>query len=205
MRISPARPRVRAVFAAAAAAVALLAVACSGGAGNPGTGSGPGGITAQKMDSFAACMRGHGVLNFYPSPKGSSPSPASTGVVLSIVGYQVTVNPQTPQFQSGMKACHHILGLRPPSQAVVHKQFVQALKQTACMRSHGYPGWQDPSEGSDGQGLMVPGPPPGVDTSSPQFLKAAKTCGVGSSERRPAVAHRPGDQTLSEARAVGAR
>jgi hypothetical protein len=181
MRIPPARLRARAVAAAAAVAtVALLASGCGGGSGHASPGDGPAGLTAQKMDSFAACMRSHGVLNFYPSPRGSNPSPASTGIVLSIVGYQVTgVNPQTAQFQSAMKACKHILGLHPPSQGIEHKQFLQALKQAACMRTHGYPSWQDPAEGPNGQGLMVPGPPPGVDTSSPQFLKAAKTCGVG--------------------------
>jgi hypothetical protein len=164
------------VLSAVLAGVALLAAACSG-SGNGGASSGQGGITVQKIDSFAACMRGHGVANFYLSPRSGTPSPNGQ-LVLSILGYQVTgVNPQTQQFQSGMKACRHVLGIRPPSQAVEHKQFVQLLKQAACMRSHGYPDWPDPSMGPNGQGIMDPGPPPGVDTNSPRLQAAAKACG----------------------------
>lgn len=179
MRIFPARLRAVAVLPAAIAAVALLAAGCSG-PGKPAAGSSPGPFSVQKMDSFAACMRGHGVQNFYFSARNSTPNPNSNGVVLSFGGFQVTgVDPQTAQFQSAMKSCRHILGIHPPSQAVQHKQFDQALKQAACMRSHGYPSWPDPSVGPNGQGIMMPGPPTGVDTSSPQFQKAAKTCGVG--------------------------
>lgn len=173
--------RVSAALPAAVAAIALLAAGCGGGSGTPDASSSPGPFSVQKMDSFAACMRSHGVQNFYFSARSSNPSPGSNGAVLSFGGFQVTgVNPQSAQFQSAMKSCRHVLGIRPPSQAVQHKQFDQALKQAACMRSHGYPGWPDPSEGPNGQGIMIAGPPAGVDTNSPQFLKAAKVCGVGA-------------------------
>lgn len=176
----PRRPVQASLLAVVLTGLALLAAGCGGGKANPGAG-GPGGVTVQKIDSFAACMRGRGVVNFYLSPRSAEPSPNSSQMVLSFLGYQVTgINPQTAQFQSAMKTCRHILGIRPPSRAVQHKQFEQALKQAACMRSHGYPGWQDPSVGPNGQGLWDPGPPPGVDTNSPQFLKAAKLCGMGT-------------------------
>jgi hypothetical protein len=176
------RPRARraSVLAAVLAGVALLAAACSGsGTHDGGASSGPGGITVQKIDSFAACMRSHGVANFYLSPRSGTPSPSSSSQpVLSFLGYQVTgVNPQTLQFQSAMKTCRHVLGISPPSTAVEHKQFVQLLKEAACMRSHGYPDWPDPSMGPNGQGIMDPGPPPGLDVNSPQVQAAAKTCG----------------------------
>ncbi len=101
-------------------------------------------------------------------------------MVLSFLGYEVTgVNPQSPQFQSAMNSCRHVLGIHPPSQAVQHRQFVQSLKAAACMRSHGYPDWPDPSTGPNGQGIMVPGPPADVDVNSPQFQAAAKACGEG--------------------------
>jgi hypothetical protein len=178
----PGRPRPRGqragALAATLAGVALLAAACSGsGSPSAGASSGPGAVTVQKMDSYAACMRSHGVANFYFSQRTATPSPNGSPV-LSILGYQVTgVNPQSAQFQSGMKACFHLLGIRPPSQAVQHKQFVQLLKEAACMRSHGYPDWPDPSLGPNGQGIMDPGPPSGVDVNSPQLQAAAKTCG----------------------------
>jgi hypothetical protein len=179
----PGRPRPRrrraGVLAAVLAGVALLAAACSGsGTPNAGASSGPGAITVQKIDSFAACMRSHGVANFYLSPKTGASSPSSSQPVLSFLGYQVTgVNPQTLQFQSAMKACRHVLGISPPSAAVQHKQFVQLLKSAACMRSHGYPDWPDPSTGPNGQGIMDPGPPAGVDVNSPRVQAAAKACG----------------------------
>ena len=177
----PSRPRGRraGVLAVVLAGVVLLAAACSGsGSPQAGASSGPGAITVQKIDSFAACMCSHGVANFYLSPRSGTPSPSSSQPVLSFLGYQVTgVNPQTLQFQSAMKACRHVLGIRPPSQAVEHKQFVQLLKEAACMRSHGYPDWPDPSLGPNGQGIMDPGPPPGVDVNSPRVQAAAKACG----------------------------
>ena len=164
------------VSGAVVAALALLAAGCGGGSPAAGASS-QSGSRVQKLDAFAACMRGHGVLNFYLSPKSSTPSP-SEGIVLTILGYQVTgVDPRTPPFPAAMAACRHILGIHPQSPAVQHAQFVQALKSAACMRSHGYPDWPDPSTGPDGQGLMIPGPPPGVDVSSPQLQAAAKACG----------------------------
>lgn len=168
------------VPAAVLAATALLLAAC-GGSGSPraGAGSGPGGVTVQKLDSFAACMRDHGVLNFYLSHPSGTPSPNGPPV-LSILGYEVSgVNPQSSQFQSAMQSCRHLLGIRPPSQAVEHKQFDQLLRAAACMRSHGYPDWPDPSLGPNGQGIMDPGPPAGVDTNSPRLQAAAKACGEG--------------------------
>lgn len=173
MRTLPAHLRVRPVLPAAVAAVALLAAGCGGGSGKPGTGSGPAGLTVQKMDSFAACMRGHGMPNFYVS----RPSPGSNGDENTIGGFQIPGNPQSVQFQSGMKACQRILGLHSPPQAVQQQQLEQARKQAACMRSHGYPGVPDPSLAPNGA-IVDPGPPAGVDTNSPQYLKAEKACGM---------------------------
>jgi hypothetical protein len=178
MGMSQARLRASAAWPAAAiTAVALLAAGCSGGGSGgatQGAGTGAGGVTVQKMDAFAACMRSHGEPNAYVSNSTPSPSGNTRGVVfgeLQVAG----LNPQT--LQSAMKSCQHALPIKPSSQATQHKQFVQALRSSACMRSHGYPNWADPKMG--GQGIMVPGPPAGTDTSSPQFKKAAKTCGVG--------------------------
>jgi hypothetical protein len=172
---------VKAVWpAVAAAAATLLAAGCSGGSGQPGTASNGDPFTVQKMDSFAACMRGHGLPDFYFSPRGSStPSPGSNGVVLGIGGYQVTgVNPQTAQFQSAMKACRHIIGQHQPPPGVQEKQLRQLVKAVACMHSHGYPDLPDPSL-APGGGIEQAPAPASVDTSSPQFLKAAKACGMG--------------------------
>jgi hypothetical protein len=170
--------------AVAVAAVALLVAGCSG-SGKPGASSSPGGAGGrhpgvQTLDSFAACMRGHGVANFYFSPRGSTPSPASSGPGLSYAGYPVAgVNPQTAQYQSAFKACQHIIGPYLPPPGGLEKVLQQLVKAAACMRSHGYPGYADPSLApGGGQGIFDPGPPTGVDMSSPQYLKAAKTCRI---------------------------
>ena len=53
-----------ALIPAVLALTALLATACSGS--HPvRSGASPGQGNVQQLDVFAACMRGHGVLNFY--------------------------------------------------------------------------------------------------------------------------------------------
>src|ERR1700689_3177696 len=86
------------------AMTALLAAAC-GGAPSAAPSPAPGDV--QQLDVFAACMRGHGVLNFYFS---GSPDASNSTTALSIMGHYVTgVNPQTSQFSAAMKACKHLL------------------------------------------------------------------------------------------------
>jgi hypothetical protein len=182
MRMSPARLRASAALPAAAiTAAALLAAGCGGGGSGgatPGAGTGPAGPTVQKMDSFAACMRSHGEPNFYVAGNGGvTASPSVNTPAVTIGGWWFTgTNPRSAQFQSAMKSCQHVLPIKPPSQATQHKQFVQALRSAACMRSHGYTTWADPK--MSGQGVMIPAPPAGVNTSTPHYQKDAKTCGV---------------------------
>jgi hypothetical protein len=165
---------VKAVWpAVAAAAATLLAAGCSGGgSGQLAAGGSPGGVSVQKMDSFAACMRGHGLPDFYLSPDSTPPSQNSN----SIGGYQFSGNTGTAQFQSAMKACQHIIGQHQPPPGVQEKQLRQLVKAVACMHSHGYPDLPDPSL-APGGGIEQAPAPASVDTSSPQFLKAAKACG----------------------------
>src|SRR5215469_2477220 len=183
MRMSLARLRASAALPAAAiTAAVLLAAGCSGGGSGatPGAGTAAAGPTVQQADSFAACMRSHGGPNFYLEAKGdanASPSPSGNTPVVTGGGWWFTgASARSAQFQSAMKSCQHLLPMKAPSQATLHKQFVQALRSAACMRSHGYPDWADPKMG--GGGIMIPLPPAGVDTSTPQYRKAAKTCGV---------------------------
>ena len=160
----------RALAAAGLAGAALLAAACSGSPlAAPSASPGPGNV--QQLDVFAACMRGHGVLNFYFS---GSRSASDSSTALSIMGHYVTgVNPQTAQFSVAMKACKHLMpggGPRPMTQ----RQINQMVKFAACMRAHGYPGYPDPDV-KDGH-LVQPSLPAGIDTSSPQFQAALQTC-----------------------------
>jgi hypothetical protein len=61
----------RAAVVAALVGTTLLAVAC-GGAHSTAAKASSGQLTAQDVDTFAKCMRGHGLPDFYPSRAATS-------------------------------------------------------------------------------------------------------------------------------------
>ncbi len=159
----------RAAAAAAALAVTgLLAAACGGG-GSHGPGSSSGQNLAVELDSFASCVRGHGVPGFYFTT--SVPSPPPDGGVIGDHQYYAAYD-SSAAFEAAEKACQHLDPMGTPS-GVTHQQFLKALRSAECMRSHGYPAWPDPSPNQ--RGFRVP---VDIDTTSPQFQAAAKTCGL---------------------------
>jgi hypothetical protein len=162
-----------ALIPAALALTALLATACSG-AHPAGSTASPGPGNVQQLDVFAACMRGHGVLNFYFS---NAPSAADSSTAISIMGHYVTgVNPQTTQFGTAMKACKHLLPGGGPA-PMTRQQINNLVKFAACMRSHGFPDYPDPIVQNgrvDEQPL-----PSSIDTSSAQFEAAQQKCNGG--------------------------
>ena len=159
------RPGLLATFAG----IALLAAACSGGPPRPGSGSAQN--LSKQLDAYASCVRSHGVPGYYVSRAGTAPP--TPGTVQEVFrGWIVPVNPS----RSAQKTCQHLLPTHTlPTTGELRQQFLQALKSAKCMRSHGYPKWPDPILGSDAVPNYVPS---AIDTSSPQFLAAAKTCGV---------------------------
>jgi hypothetical protein len=162
------RPGRRAAVLAALGLTALLAAACGG---SPSAAPSPAPGNVQQLDVFAACMRGHGVLNFYFS---SSPGASNSSTVLSVMGHYVTgVNPRTAQFSAAMKACKHLLPGGGPHE-MTRQQINNQVKFAACMRAHGYPDYPDPvvqNGGVEEQPL-----PSDIDTSSAQFQAAQQTC-----------------------------
>jgi hypothetical protein len=160
----------RAAALAELALTALLATACSG-AHPAGSGASPAPGNVQQLDVFAACMRSHGVLNFYLS---NSPQTSNTSNELSIMGHYVPgVNPQTAQFRAAMTACKHLLpGGGPPQ--LTRQQINQMVKFAACMRSHGFPAYPDPVVQNGG--VAEQPLPSSIDTSSAQFQQAEQTC-----------------------------
>jgi hypothetical protein len=160
-------------IAASLAAAVTLVAACSGGSSTGGSGTDTG--TVQQLDEYAQCMRSHGVLNFYLSSSGATP-PAS-GTVLSIMGHFVAgVNPRTTAFATAMKACKHLLPGGGPH-PVTQQQIQSMVRFAACMRAHGYPSYPDPVVRGGG---VIEGLPPGVDTNSPQYQAAEKTCNAST-------------------------
>jgi hypothetical protein len=76
--------------------------------------------------------------------------------------------------QSALKDCNHVLGLHGKPLAATSAQLRSAVKAAACMRSHGFADFPDPTEQS-GQ-IVEPTLPTSINTSSPQFQSALKAC-----------------------------
>lgn len=171
-------------LAAVVAGITLLIAACGGGSHSAGSGSSSGQLTAQNLDAFAQCMRSHGVPDFYFSRAGSRSSMASsTTPMIELGGWVAPADPSSPQFRLAGKACRHVLGLPAgPPPAPTAAQLRKLVQASACMRAHGFPGFPDPTA-QNGQ-LFVPALPAGIDTSSPQFQAAQKTCNPATAAGR---------------------
>jgi len=89
-----ARPTRAGALVAALAGIALLASACGGGSG--GSAAAAGATAYQQALSYTRCMRSHGVPGF--------PDPTSQGTFIP-----TGIDPHSPQFQSAMRTCHHLL------------------------------------------------------------------------------------------------
>jgi hypothetical protein len=134
----------------ASIAIALLAAACSA---SPSTAAGHG--TNAQAIAYSHCVRSHGVPNF--------PDPTSKGQVPKVNPQELGVS--TTQFQSAETACQHLYptgggvlnrdsigeceqtGNCP--QALVQQAMAAMLRLAMCIRSHGLPGWPDPTLDSE--------------------------------------------------------
>jgi hypothetical protein len=161
-----------AAVVAALAGAALLA-AC-GGSPPPAPDASPGQPTLQQVDTFARCMRSHGITNFYLSRPGSAAQNGELPIGFLPYGVVVGVDPRSPQYQSASGACGHLLpgNVAPP---VTAAQLRGMDRTAACMRAHGFPDYPDPVVQN---GHLAPSSlPTGIDMNSPQFVAAVKTCG----------------------------
>ncbi len=163
------RPRRAAAAVGALAVAGLLTAACGGGGSQPGSGSSSDQNLATELDSFASCVRSHGVPGFYFTT--SIPSPPPYGGVIGDHQYYAAYA-STPAFEAAQKACQRLDPVGTPS-GVPHQQFLKALRSAECMRSHGYSDWPDPNPNQ--RGFRVP---VSIKTSSPQFVATAKACGL---------------------------
>ena len=133
---------------------------------------------------YAQCMRAHGVPNFPdPSPGGGFVFPAGSGIT-----------PGSPAMQSAQAKCQKYNpappGLGAGTQTHPSQQWLsQMVKAAACMRRHGYADFPDPRTsipanpfGAGGTGVIsnIDGViflfPSSIDTTSPQFYRAADAC-----------------------------
>jgi len=152
------RNRRRAEAGILAAALAGIAVLAACGSGSPtGAGLGSGQTPYRQALAYARCMRSHGDPGFPdPNSQGLFPHPAGT------------------QYQSASRACGHLLPSQSLTAAQKQGHVSQALKFSACMRSHGVPGFPDPTvaQGGTAVGFKLGN----TDQNSPQFLAAARAC-----------------------------
>ena len=169
------------VAALALVAAATLAAGCGGSSSSPGvanvgtttssssstdgSSSGSGPTTAPKGAAFSACMRSHGIRNF--------PDPSSGGGIN--IGPNMGFNPESATFKAAERACQKLLDIKPPSPAQQAKMQEQALKFSACMRSHGVPKFPDPTF-SAGRATLKLDSRSGLDPRSPVFQAAQKAC-----------------------------
>ena len=153
----------------AVAACALLAAGCGGG-GSPGIAGGASatGIPTTTQNAalaFARCMRSHGLPNW--------PDPISGGVfdktTLRQTGYSVS---QVRAVEDG--PCNHLLGgVSHQGPTITAAERVDYLKAAACMRTHGFPGFPDPTFQDNSVQVTIPS---SVNQDSSRFSNAAATC-----------------------------
>jgi hypothetical protein len=118
--------------------------------------------------AYTGCMRSHGVPNL--------PVPTTVNSATEqVVGFGLPPNKQSPQYKSANKVCQYLLpgNGTGPSQAMVQQAMARDLKFSACMRSHGLPGFPDPKANS--QGISITGGQ-GIDPKSPQYQRAQNDC-----------------------------
>jgi hypothetical protein len=181
-RVRP-EDRRRFALAGAVAAFVLLAAGCGAGSKAPSVASivsptttgaraarTPTGPKPSRA-AFAACLTAHG----FAAAVGSAADAGANEI--SILGVQVSgnVDPNSRPFQQALASCRALLpGGGPPGMTSAQRaQAAKAmLRFAACMRTHGVPGFPDPS----GQGAFPPGGLQAIDPNSPQVETAFKSC-----------------------------
>ncbi len=169
----------RALSVALAALGCVIALAGCGSSGSqPPASAGPYGPKSSPA-ALSRCMRANGVSEFpdpIAGPSGAVGLPLFENADGSLMAEGKTF--AGPALRSAEVACKAYLpppGGPPPQ--VAAKQRRQALAFARCMRAHGVANFPDPTfSGSAPAGL-----PGGIDTQSPAFRSAARTCGGGDS------------------------
>jgi hypothetical protein len=158
------------VTGVAVAVFSLLAAGCGGGAGSAGVASVASTTTAGTSTAqngaldFARCMRSHGVAAF--------PDPDSTGDLpkLQVVDARKS-NPSG--FDSANSACRRLLPNGGNGPTITAADRTDYLKAAACMRSHGFSDFPDPTFPNDNVTTDIPS---SIDQDSSEFKSAATIC-----------------------------
>jgi hypothetical protein len=158
--------RVAAVITAAAVAT-LLAAACGGSPSSAGSGGSPnaGGSANSQAVAYSRCVRSHGVPGFPdPGSNGQIPKPA---VLRALRGVSDS------RAKAATNACANLNPAGQGGPTLTAQEQQDYLKAAACMRSHGFTRFPDPSFPGGRVNLSIPS---SIDTRSRQFTQAARTC-----------------------------
>lgn len=164
------------LFATLAAASCVVAVAACGSSVRALSAS----SIARSELRVSECMRSHGVSDFPdPGPGG--------GFNLNGTG----INPFSPAFEAAQEICNKLLPGGGPPQQASEQQKDRLVAIAQCMRSHGVPGFPDPTTKSptslqslredysiaeviaSNLFLLVPKT---INVHAPAFKQAAKAC-----------------------------
>jgi hypothetical protein len=148
----------------------LLAAGCGSASPASSNGGSPASFTTAAF-KYSSCMRNHGLQSF--------PDPIMTDHSGQQVAYMATPSSvaASPAFKAANKVCQRILTPvldttpDPAAQATRERHLAAFAK---CMRSHGVPGFPDPTNQGQLSQQMVTNA--GVDLSAPAVFAAAKTC-----------------------------
>jgi hypothetical protein len=145
----------------AAAAMTFAVVACSSPSpgSTPDAGSSP--VTTAQLVEFAQCMRSHGIKNF--------PDPVNGAFSFSVVGPN-RIDPSSPAFQAAKAACIHLVPGEAQRPAVTAQDLAAGDKLAACMRSHGFPAFPDPTSQN------VFDLPTSINTNASSYQSAFNIC-----------------------------
>jgi hypothetical protein len=157
---------------------ALLLAGC-GSANNGGASTGVKSPSSQNFVAdayrYSACMRGHGVPSF-PDPHVVANSPGKQAIGIHPLPQSIT---GSSQFKAALQACKGIMpgpenGSAKQSTEEGHVRAQDALAFAQCLRSHGVPGFPDPT--AQGHLSLKTIHAAGVDLQAPSFLTAARSC-----------------------------
>jgi hypothetical protein len=149
--------------------IALLAAGCGGAAKSPsvaslGTTPSSGSSTSSIRVCSTGCRRIRGSMStqvgtarpgsstrpaFAPTGCRTIPDPDGQGTITITVS--ASLNPSSPLFQKAEADCQHLIPAGKPLSQTRHQQMKQRLLAfSACMRSHGFPHYRDPTVGPAG-------------------------------------------------------
>jgi hypothetical protein len=150
--------------------------ACGGGSHGPGVATGSTSTTTRSASSgraaqatgpvaYAACVRAHGIPNF--------PDPESGGVFDKNQVRAATAGMDVSEFRAKTQPCDHLLPPGGSGPTITPQDQQDYLNAAACMRSHGFANFPDPSFSDGGVNLSIPS---SINTQSSQFTQAAQIC-----------------------------